>query len=228
MKTKNYLRTIVIAINVALLINVGNVMASPSNRGDEPIDKKSMRDINKFIKKEAKKIKKAGFSNEFGAPPVEMQLRESYKMELQRGNDGRKMFIVGTGTAIAGTANAASLHALTDAMLKACILVETKMFGLIENDYNNKQYTREEYQTLSRMKGAFSGIVAKELTGGEPIVVFVRDNGEYYEYQVRVAYAINALFQKTKEKIYEGLGDESNELRKKFEKMTGLDKLQLN
>lgn len=224
MKTQKLLLQKTVLVMMMVLFGMGNLFANDLSK-DNKVDRRSMKEINKFIRKEAKELKRAGFNNEFGALPVEMQLRESYKMEMQRGADGKKMYVIGSGSANAGTANAASMHALTDAMLKACLLIETKMFGLVENDYNNKQYSRSEFKTLSKMKGAFSGIVASELNGGEPVALFYKDNGEFYEYQVRIAYPIDVLVKKTKDKILDELEKESDDLRKKFEKMTGLDRM---
>jgi hypothetical protein len=103
--------------------------------------------------------------------------------------------------------------------------MESRILGLIESDYNNKLYSRNEYETLSKIKGVFSNLLAQTLPIGTPICTFYKDNGKFYDFQIRIAYSTNTMAEKSKLAASEILGKENDELRKKFERITGLDKL---
>jgi hypothetical protein len=193
------------------------------NPGDP--DRKIVRKITKSVHQESKSLSKKGYTVEVGAPGMEWQLRRSFDKESLLDEEGNGLFIVGVGSAISGIQNVARRHAVSDAGIDACTFLESKIMGLIENDYNNKLYSRDEYQTLSRMKGAFSNLLEHQLPVGMPICTLVRDNGKFYDYQIRVAYSTKAMAEKTSQVVSEILGKENDALRKKFEHMTGLDKL---
>lgn len=188
-------------------------------------DNGSQREINKAIKKESKKLRKSGYSVEPGAISMEFQLRRSYEKELAMDGNGASLYLVGVGSAISGIENTARLHAISDATINACMLLESQVLGLLEQDYNNKLYSRDEFQSLSQMKGAFSNIMAKSLPSGTPITSFVKDHERHYEYQVRVAYSMVFLKQNAKEVVHQVLSNENVELREKFERITNLNNL---
>jgi|GEM_PF-3344532 len=215
---------------ILLVVLIG---ANPLQANDGPTkkndpDRSSIRNINKQIKKDAKEYRKRGYYPELGAPGVEWQLRKSYEMEFAVDEQGDNLYIIGVGSAISDIQNVARRHAVSDAGIDACTLLESKIIGLIENDYNNKLYSREEYQTLSRMKGVFSNLLAQKLPVGKPICTFVKDNGKFYDYQIRIAYSTKTMQEQTKNVYREVLGKENDELRKKLERISGFDRLGLS
>jgi hypothetical protein len=211
---------------IMILISGWNPIRANAVDGDRgELDRKIARQITKSVRKDAKDLAKRGYMVEVGAPGIEWQLRKSFEKESLLDENGNGLFIVGVGSAISGIQNVARRHAVSDAGIDACTFLESKILGMIENDYNNKLYSRDEYQTLSRMKGVFSNLLAHQLPVGNPVCTFVRDNGKFYEYQIRVAYSTSAMAHQTNLVISEILGQENDELRKKFERITGLDKL---
>lgn len=213
---------------IILIIGWNPALAKTAKKESGVIDRKTSRQITQSIRKEAKSLTKEGYDVEVGAPGIEWQLRKSYDKEFLLDDEGNNLFVIGVGSAISGIQNAARRHAVSDAQIDACTFLESKIMGLIENDYNNKLYSRNEYQTLSRMKGVFSNLLAHQLPIGTPVCTFVRDNKKFYDYQIRVAYSTKAMDEKTKMVVSEILGSENDELRKKFERITGLDRLGLS
>jgi hypothetical protein len=222
------MKTILSKLGVAIIISViswNSAMAEGTKKDSGGLDRKTSRQITQSVRKETKNLKKEGYSVEVGAPAIEWQLRKSYDKEFLLDEEGNNLFVIGVGSAISGIQNAARRHAVSDAQIDACTFLESKIMGLVENDYNNKLYSRNEYQTLSKMKGVFSNLLAHQLPVGNPVCTFVRDNKSFYEYQIRVAYSTKAMADKTKMVVSEILGSENDELRKKFERITGLDRL---
>jgi len=225
------MKTKILKLSTAIIITVigwSPVQAKPDLAGPNDFNRKTIKEMNRSIQKETKKLTKAGYTVEAGAPGMEWQMRKSYEKEFLLDEGGNNLFIIGVGSSLSGIQNVARRHAVSDAGIDASMLLESKIMGLIENDYNNKLYSRNEFQTLSRMKGVFSNLLAKKLPTGSPICAFIRDNGKYYEYQIRIAYSAEAMFEDANIVVSEILSKENDELRKKFERITGLDRLGLN
>lgn len=220
MKTTTWI-AIVLMMAVVLSTNVSSQV--PEHQG-EP-NRKTVRTINKSVKKEAKRLEKLGYTPEVGAPATEFQLRRAMDKEFEVDAQGRNMWVIGVGSAISGIENAARMHAVSDAAINAAMHLESRIMGLIENDYNNKLYSRDEYQTLSKMAGVFSTLLAKTLPSAVPVTSLIKDHGTYYEYQVRIAYPMEAIRSNSAAVVADILGKENDELRKKFERISGLDKL---
>lgn len=220
------MKTKVLIFTTAIIMLFGTESCvSAAVFGNKSADKKTARMINRSVRKDSKELEKKGYSVEIGAPGIEWQLRRSMDKELAVDANGNNLYLIGVGSAISDIENAARRHAISDASIDASTLLESKILGLIENDYNNKLYSRDEFETLSKMKGVFSNLIAKKLPIGTRVCTFVRDNGKHYEYQVRLAYSIEALKGESEKVISDILSKENDELRKKFERITGLDKL---
>ena len=222
MKTKNF------KICSALIITIigwSSIQAMPDLTKPDRMDRKSSRQITQFIRKETKKLTKEGYTSEVGAPGIEWQLRQSFEKQYVMDEEGKYRYLIGVGSAISGIQNVARRHAATDAQIDACTQLESRILGLIESDYNNKLYSRNEYETLSRMKGVFSSLLAQTLPIGTPICTFYKDDGKIYDFQIRIAYSTSMMKEKSEQAINEILGKENDTLRKKFERITGLDKL---
>lgn len=188
-------------------------------------DRKTMRELNRSIRRESRNLNSAGYRVEVGALPMEMQLRRSYEFELQHDELGRRKFVIGVGSAVGGIENAARMHAVSDAAANVATLIEAKVMGLIEQDYQNRLFSHDEYLTLSQMQGAFSMIMAQSLPTGVPVAAFVKDHSRHYEYQVRVAYPMDVVHRNAAAAASKLLQNEARELREKMERVTGLDKL---
>ena len=215
-------RTAIIMVIIAGILLTLNSYAGTDK--DKP-DKKTVKIINKTVKKESKKLYKKGFFVEPGALSMEMQMRESMRMELMLDNHGDRMYLMGVGSAISSIQNAARAHAVSDAINNAAVILEGWVFGAIEADYNNKLYSRDEYETLSQMKSGFTKVIMKHLPSGVPVSTLMRDDGTIYEYQIRMAFPMKVVRNSAKETLRDMLGKENEALRKKYEKITGLDKL---
>ncbi len=193
------------------------------NRAD--YDRKTLRLINKSINKETQNLKKRGFAPEVGAPAMEFQLRRAFQFEFDVDEDGHPNYVIASGSAIGGIENIAALHALTDATINAAVKIENTLFGLIESDYNNKLYSRDEFNSLAEMKGVFSQLLSRRLTNAIPLATFVNDHKKHYEVQVRIAYSRQAIIEEAKEVVRELMRKENNALREKMERITGFDSI---
>lgn len=221
MKTKEFkTKTAIVIFTVSCFL-----LQLPAYGNIDGVDRKDARQITQFIRKETRNLTKDGFRAEVGAPGIEWQLRQSFEKQLIADEEGNNLFVVGVGSAVSGIQNVARRHAASDAQIDACTQLESKIMGLIETDYNNRLYSRNEFETLSRMKGVFSNLLAQTLPIGTPICTFYKDNGKYYDFQIRIAYSSRTMADRSKMVINEILSKENDELRKKFERITGLDRL---
>ncbi|MDD3773547.1 MAG: hypothetical protein PHC38_12965, partial [Weeksellaceae bacterium] len=156
---------------------------------------------------------------------IEFQLRRSYQFEFDVDESGHPNYVISAGSAIGGIQNVAALHALSDATINAAVKIENTLFGLIESDYSNKLYTREEFNSLSEMKGSFSQLLSRKLSNAIPLATFVKDHGQHYEVQLRIAYSRQEMINEVQNVFREMMRNENKALRQKMERITGIDKV---
>ena len=219
MKTK--INLLLLAVCSVLIMSTAFVQAGQNAKSD----RKTMRKMNKSIAEETKKLQKMGYHQEIGAPAMEFQLRRAYEKEFDEDENGNQRFIIASGSSIAGIENVARMHALSDAAANASVKIETKLMGLIETGMVNNTYSKEEFESLSKMNGVFSQLLAQRLRNADVLTAFIRDQGKYYEYQIRVAYSKEEIQDQAESVTKELLSKENDQLRKKFERLTGFDKL---
>ena len=109
------------------------------------------------IEKKAKKVAKEMTSGKKepawkvapGALPLEMQLEESYRMELERNDEGEKKWIIGRAMSIGENYDGAKMQALTLAIQNIAQQVQTTVAAQIETAVGNKQLAPDEAATAT-------------------------------------------------------------------------------
>lgn len=175
------------------------------------LDKKASKEA----RKEAKRLKKEGWSNAPGALPLEKQLDKSYLMQMEYDEDMMPKYIMGEAMSVAETYDAGKIQALELAKQNLVSQIQTEVTALIESTVENKQAgeVASVVQTIATGKALISQSVGRTQTIVE-IYRTLPNNRK--EVMVRLAYgsdqakkaaiqAIRAELEEKGEKVSEEL-----------------------
>ena len=127
--------------------------------------------VTKTAKKEAKRLKKAGWVISPGALPLEKQLDRSYMYELDIDEEMNPNYVMGEGQSIGENYDAAKMQAMELARQQIAGKIESETTTLIDNLVGNKQLSAEEAATvttlLSEGKTIFSQKIGRILPAVE-------------------------------------------------------------
>lgn len=196
-----------------LMLVVAMAVAMPASYAQ--LDKKDMKAIEKAAKKEAKQLTKEGWKIAPGNPAMELQLKDSYKMQYQRDEFGYDKFIQGEAMSVGQVYDAALFQAENLAKQNLAGKMETRVIQIIDNKLANKQISRDDATSLATSVGAGKNLVAQKLGQVIVPVKMYRDlpNGNV---EVRViAYYSQALAMRAAKEAMRG------ELEKDADKLAG-------
>ena len=158
---------------LALLLLVSfNVMAQNLKKEKMKYTKTELKaKVTKTAKKEAKRLKKAGWVISPGALPLEKQLDRSYMYELDIDEEMNPNYVMGEGQSIGENYDAAKMQAMELARQQIAGKIESETTTLIDNLVGNKQLSAEEAATvttlLSEGKTIFSQKIGRILPAVE-------------------------------------------------------------
>ena len=138
--------------------------------------------VTKTAKKEAKRLKKAGWVISPGALPLEKQLDRSYMYELDIDEEMNPNYVMGEGQSIGENYDAAKMQAMELARQQIAGKIESETTTLIDNLVGNKQLSAEEAATvttlLSEGKTIFSQKIGRILPAVECYRTLKNNNKE--------------------------------------------------
>lgn len=176
----------------------------------------------KEARKEAKRLKKEGWSNAPGALPMEKQLDKSYMMQMEYDRDMLPKWIMGEAMSVGESYDAAKIQALELAKQNLVSQIQTEVTALIENNVANKQFGEEEaasvVQTVSTGKALISQSVGRTLTVVE---IFRTLPNKRKEVMVRMAYSSDMAKEAAKKAIRAELEKKGDDLSNKLDQMLG-------
>ena len=207
-------------LGMFLMLVVAMAVAMPTSYAQ--LSKKEMKTIEKNAKKEAKILKKEGWKAAPGNPTIEMQLIESYKMQMQKDDYGYDKFIQGEAMTPGQIYDAALFQAENLAKLNLAGKMETRVIQIIDNKLANREISKDDATSLATSVGAGKNLVAQRLGQVIVPVKVYRDlpNGNV---EVRViAYYSQALAMRAAKEAMRGeLEKEANDLAKELDKILG-------
>ena len=178
----------------------------------------------KEAKKEAKKIKKKGWDVAPGSLPLQKALETSWGMLLDRDENGNKKYLDADGNAVAETKTAADLQALEMAKLNLAGQLETEIAALVEGSIANKQLTREEAASVTKVVTGSKNIIATTLSRVDPVYKVYRNVGKKnVEVQMKIFYNLETAMTVAKKTVRKKLEDETDIIHEKLDKMLKLD-----
>ena len=190
------------------------------------ISKMSRNELNqkagKDARKEAKRLKKEGWSNAPGALPMEKQIDKSYMMQMEYDDNLLPKYIMGEAMSVGESYDAAKRQALELAKQNLVSQIQTEVTALIENNVANKQVGEEDaasvVQTISTGKALISQSIGRTL----PVVEIYRTlSNKQKEVMVRMAYSSDMAKEAAKKAIRSELEAKGDALSKKLDDLLG-------
>lgn len=176
----------------------------------------------KAARKEAKTLKKDGWTTAPGALPLEKQLDKSYLMQMEYDEDMYPKYLMGEAMSIGENYDAAKMQALELAKQNLAGQIQTEITALIENTVSNRQLEAEEAasvtQSVMTAKNLISQSIGRTITVVE---VYRTKNNKNKEVLVRIAYNGTMAKAAAKKAVREQLENKGEELHKKLDKLLG-------
>lgn len=176
----------------------------------------------KAARKEAKALKKEGWTVAPGALPLEKQLDKSYLMQMEYDEDMYPKYLMGNAISIGENYDAAKMQALELAKLDLAGQIQTEITALVENTVSNKQLKAEQAvsvtQSVMSAKDLISQSIGRTITVVE---VYRTKNNKNKEVLIRIAYNGNMAKAAAKKAVREQLEEKGEELHKKLDELLG-------
>lgn len=218
-----------VLLGVSLLIGSTSSFAQSAKelkKERETIVKMSKDELNskatKAARKEAKKLKKEGWSTAPGALPLEKQLDKSYLMQYEYDEDMFPKFIVGEAMSIGNNYDAAKMQALELAKQNLAGQIQTEVTALIENTVANEQLEAEQAASVTRSVMASKNLISQSIGRTIPVIELYRTlPNKNKEVLVRIAYNSNMAKKAAIKAIKEDLEKKGDELHKNLDQLLG-------
>lgn len=184
----------------------------------------SEKEILKMAKKEAKRLKKDGWTVAPGALPMEVQLQRRYTKEYDLDDNEQNLYYLGNSQPTAQFFDAASLQAAALCKLDIAGQLGGKMKAIIEAEVGNKQtsgvMSTEEAVSVAQVTAAISEIVQANLRDIIPLFEVMKKlpNGNV-QIQRTVAYARSMAEKAAKEAVAGELEKKMKGLSKKLDSL---------
>lgn len=203
-----------------LMFMVAMAVAMPTSYAQ--LSKKEMKQIEKSAKKEAKVLKKEGWKVAPGNPSMEMQLTESFKMQMQKDENGYDKYVQGEAMTVGQVYDAAWFQA--DNLSKANLAgkMETRVIQIIDNKLANEQISERDATSLAKSVSSGKNLIAKKLGQVITPVKMYRElpNGNI-EVRVVVYYSQALAMKAAKEVMRAELEKEADDLAKELDNILG-------
>ena len=214
-----------IVLALMLLLSVGTITAQTAKeivKERKALIKASRSELNdkasKAARKEAKRLKKEGWTTAPGALPLEKQLDKSYLMQYQFDENMYPKYIIGEGMSVGGNYDAAKMQALELAKQNLAGNIQTEVAALANNSVSNEQLTNEQAATITKTISESKSLIVQSLGRTVIIVEAYRTlNNKNKEVLVRIAYSYEMAMQASQKAIIDELEDEGDALREELD-----------
>lgn len=176
----------------------------------------------KAARKEAKRLKKEGWTTTPGTLPLEKQLDKSYQMQYEYDSDMYPKYIMGEAMSVGGNYDAAKMQALELAKQSLAGQIQTEVTALIENTVANKQMNEGDAASITQSISASKNLISQSLGRTIPVVETYRTlSNKNKEVLVRIAYNSDIAKKVAKEAIKKDLEKKGDELHNKLDELLG-------
>lgn len=179
------------------------------------------KQVKKQAKQEAKTLKKEGWQVAPGALPLQTQLEDVYRKQLDRDELGQPKFFIGSALPTSEFMDAAKIQAQSLARFDIASQIQGEMKGIIENSVGNKQLSKDEAASVEQMIMKSTEKIAGKLGRTTPLVECYRKlpNGNT-QVMIRLGYPTTRALEEAKEVVREQLEAELKELAEKLDKIS--------
>ena len=179
--------------------------------------------VSKATKKEAKRLKKEGWTVSPGALPLEKQLERSYLMEFEYDANQYPKYIMANAQSIAENYDAAKTAATSLAITNLAGQIQTEVTALVENTVANQQMAAEDAASITESvmasKNLISQSIGRVITVVECYRVLPNKNREV---MVRIAYNGDMAKEVAKKAVRQELEKKGEKLHEQLDKALGL------
>lgn len=185
------------------------------------LSKKEMKRIEKDAKNEAKKLESQGWLASPGAMTIQRQLEKAFTMEMEKGQDGEELYVVGNGQSVAKTYDAAKKQAIEMAKQDIAGKLQTEIANMVEISVANDQLDSEDAESVTRVISESTTFNKVNLGRLITVTELYRDikGTKNKEVLVRVACNYNAAMNAAKEAVRKSLEDRGDKMRAKLDSM---------
>lgn len=181
------------------------------------------RKATKASRKEAKRLKKEGWTITPGALPIDKQLDKSYLLQYEYDENMYPKYIMGEAMSTGSNYDAAKMQALELAKQNLAGQIQTEVTALIENTVANQQLETEEAETITRSIMASKNLISQNIGRIVPVIELYRTlDNKNKEVLVRIAYSNDMAKQIARKAVHEELEQRGDNLHKKLDKALGL------
>lgn len=176
----------------------------------------------KSARKEAKALKKEGWTVAPGQLPLEKQLDKSYSMYYEYEESGLPKYIIGDAMSPGKTYDAAKMQAVELAKTNLAGQIQTEVTALIESTVANGQIAQDDAESIARTVSASKNLIVQRLGRTVTVVECYRKlaNGTI-EVRVTLAYNAKMAIDAAKVVIKAQLEEKGEDLHEQLDAMWG-------
>ena len=207
-------------LGMFLMFVLAMAVAMPTSYAQ--LSKKELKTIGKNAKKEAKNLTKEGWKVAPGNPTLEMQLIESYKLQMQKDEYGYDKFIQGEAMTVGQMYDAALFQAQNLSKMDLAGKMETRVIQIIDTKLANKEISQQDATSLATSISAGKNLVAQKL--GQvinPVKSYRNLTNGNVEVRVIVYYSQALAMRAAKEAMRGELEKEANDLANDLDRILG-------
>lgn len=192
--------TYLIALFVAFSF-VGTIQSQTEKEIKKELTEKVLKDA----KKEAKTLKKEGFTVAPGQLPMDKQIENTWFKRYEMTDDGAPMYFVADARAVGETHSTAKMQAYEVAKINIAGQIGTEVAGLIETTLANAQLNSEDAASVTESVATFKSKVVSEM--GRILTFFEASRviDKNTEVTVTLGYSYETAIEMAKKDIREEL-----------------------
>lgn len=223
---KNLTKVLLAVFLLGLPCGLSAQITKEQQKERKAIMKASKSELNdkasKAARKEAKRLKKEGWTTAPGALPLDKQLDKSYLMQYEYDSDMYPKYIMGEAMSVGGNYDAAKMQALELAKQNLAGQIQTEVTALIENTVANKQMDEGDAASITQSILASKNLISQSIGRTIPVVEAYRTlPNKNKEVLVRIAYNSDMAKKVAKEAIKKDLEKRGDELHNKLDELLG-------
>lgn len=202
--------------SLALLFVCSSVEAQSSNK---QLKKELKSKVEKDCRKTAKALTKEGWRVMPGKLPLERQIQDSRYAELDRDDQGERLYFTGTHKAIGGNYSAAKKIADDRARMELAESISSTLSELIKGKVASTDYGDKDIETIDEFVAANKNLVSVSLQGVFPVLEIYREKDNKVEVQVMVKTNAPQALKLAKKAYRDKLYQQSEKLAKELDEL---------
>lgn len=207
----------VLVCSLALMFAYASAEAQSS---DKALKKDLKSKVEKDCRKTAKQLTKEGWKIMPGKLPMERQIQDSRYAELDKDQNGEKLYITGTHKATGGNYSAAKKIADERARMELAENINATFSGLVKAKLSSTDYGEGDIQTIDEFISTNKNLVTARLQGVYPVLEIFREKDKgVVEVQVMVKVNAAEALKLAKRAYRDELYNKSEDLAKELDNL---------